>query len=176
MSIFQTIGQAMKRWWSRMIPYSSITQAERIQTPLSSEMVGALSLWYDLYRDRAPWKEAGRVKSLNLAALAASEIARQVVLEVAWDVAEPEGERPLPAPRLPGRLPAKGKGFWRGGRGRCGGDIIRFARRRATFPKGKGFTGFLPEDRVWEADGCAAAEAGGRLRGRGHDREALSKP
>ena len=94
-----------------MIPYSSITQAEHIQTPLSSEMVGALSLWYDLYRDRAPWKEAGRVKSLNLAALAASEIARQVVLEVAWDVAEPEGERPLPAPRLPGRLPAKGKAF-----------------------------------------------------------------
>lgn len=80
------IASIARRWWSRMIPYKSIARAERIQTPLAPEMTSALALWYDLYRDRAPWKEPGRVKSLNLAALAASEIARQVALELEWDI------------------------------------------------------------------------------------------
>ena len=77
-----------------MIPYGSVAQAERIQTPLAPEMAGALELWYKLYRDRAPWKEPGKVKSLNLAAQAAGEIARQVVLELGWDVKAPEGKAP----------------------------------------------------------------------------------
>ena len=65
-----------------MIPYKDIAAAEQIRTPLAPEMVRALSLWCELYHDRAPWKEPGKVKSLNLCAMAASEIARQVVLEM----------------------------------------------------------------------------------------------
>ena len=65
-----------------MIPYQDIAAAEQIRTPLAPEMVQALSLWCELYHDRAPWKEPGKVKSLNLPAMAASEVARQVVLEM----------------------------------------------------------------------------------------------
>ena len=82
MTIFQRIAEAVRRWWSRLIPYKDIAAAEQIRTPLAPEMVRALSLWCELYHDRAPWKEPGKVKSLNLCAMAASEIARQVVLEM----------------------------------------------------------------------------------------------
>ena len=89
MTIFQRIAEAVRRWWSRLIPYKDITSAEQIRTPLAPEMVRALSLWRDLYHNRAPWKAPGKVKSLNLLALAAGEVARQVVLELGWDI---EGE------------------------------------------------------------------------------------
>ena len=82
MMIFQRIAEAVRRWWSRLIPYKDIAAAEQIRTPLAPEMVRALSLWCELFHDRAPWKEPGKVKSLNLCAMAASEIARQVVLEM----------------------------------------------------------------------------------------------
>ena len=82
MTIFQRIAEAVRRWWSRLIPYKDIAAAEQIRTPLAPEMIRALSLWSELYHDRAPWKEPGKVKSLNLCAMAASEIARQVVLEM----------------------------------------------------------------------------------------------
>ena len=82
MSSFTRIKQLIERVRSRLIPYKDIAAAEQIRTPLAPEMVRALSLWCELYHDRAPWKEPGKVKSLNLCAMAASEIARQVVLEM----------------------------------------------------------------------------------------------
>lgn len=88
MTIFQRIAEAVRRWWSRLIPYKDIAAAEQIRTPLAPEMVRALSLWCELFHDRAPWKEPGKVKSLNLCAMAASEIARQVVLEMKATVEE----------------------------------------------------------------------------------------
>ena len=75
-----------------MIPYRSIEQAAGAASPVGPEMTRALALWYDLYRDRAPWKQPGTVKTLNLAAAAAGEIARQVTMELEWDVTGPGGE------------------------------------------------------------------------------------
>lgn len=69
-----------------MIPYRSIEQVERIETPLSTEMLNALETWYDLYLDEAPWREPGTVKSLNLPAFISSEISRQIVLELKWNI------------------------------------------------------------------------------------------
>lgn len=89
MSLLTLIKQLIERVRSRLIPYKDIASAEQIKTPLAPEMVRALSLWCELYHDRAPWKEPGKVKSLNLPAMAASEIARQVVLELDWDVFDP---------------------------------------------------------------------------------------
>lgn len=82
MNLLTLIKQLIERVRSRLIPYKDIAAAEQIKTPLAPEMVRALSLWCELYHDRAPWKEPGKVKSLNLPAMAASEIARQVVLEL----------------------------------------------------------------------------------------------
>lgn len=74
-----------------MIPYRDIESVERIQTPLSADMINALNDWYGMYLNQAPWltDENGDgevVKSLNLPAFIASEIARQVIIELQWDI------------------------------------------------------------------------------------------
>ena len=70
----------------RLIPYRDIGAAAGVKSPLGSGMAAALGLWRDLYHNKAPWREPGKVKSLNLPALAAGEIARQMVLELGWRV------------------------------------------------------------------------------------------
>lgn len=69
-----------------MIPYKSIEQAENIETPLSTEMTNALNTWYKLYLNEAYWVDNDSVKSLNLPAFISSEIARQIVLEMKWNI------------------------------------------------------------------------------------------
>lgn len=73
-----------------MIPYKSIERVERLErleSPLSEEMTNVLHKWYLLYMDKAPWLGGeADVKSLNLPAFISSEIARQIVLEVKWNI------------------------------------------------------------------------------------------
>lgn len=70
----------------RMIPYKDIAQVEQIESPLSTEMTTALDTWYLLYLNKASWLKDSNVKSLNLPAFISSEIARQVVLEMKWNI------------------------------------------------------------------------------------------
>lgn len=69
-----------------MLPYKDIQSVEHIETPLSSEMVNALDLWLDMYTGKAPWLAQSGMKSLNLPAFISSEIARQIILELKWDI------------------------------------------------------------------------------------------
>lgn len=69
-----------------MLPYKSIETAEHIETPLSQEMTVALDEWYNMYLNKAPWLKKDTVKSLNLPAFICSEIARQIILELEWDI------------------------------------------------------------------------------------------
>lgn len=69
-----------------MFPFRDVAAVEHIDTPLSDEMVNALDLWYKMYTDDAPWLSPDKVKSLNLPALISSEIARQILLEVKWNI------------------------------------------------------------------------------------------
>lgn len=70
----------------KLIPYNTIESVEKIETPLSSEMATALDKWYDMYRDKSPWLAAPGMKSLALAPFVCSEIARQVTLEMKWNI------------------------------------------------------------------------------------------
>lgn len=72
-----------------MLPYKTIEAVENIETPLSTEMTQALDDWYQLYTNKAPWLAPDTVKSLNLPAFICSEIARQVILELDWDITAP---------------------------------------------------------------------------------------
>lgn len=93
MNIFMTIYAKIREVLRKMIPYRTIEQAERIDTPLSTDMVNALNLWYDLYRNEAPWLGGdAAVKSLNLPAFISSEIARQIVLEMKWNITGKDAE------------------------------------------------------------------------------------
>lgn len=86
----------------RMLPLKTVEQVERIETPLSADMINALDEWYKAYCDQAPWVNGDTVKSMNLPAMIASEIARQVTLEMQWNITgkqpEPDenGEEPTP--------------------------------------------------------------------------------
>ena len=70
MNIFSAIAAKIREVFRKMIPYQTIEQAERIETPLSTDMVNALNKWYQLYLNKASWLNED-VKSLNLPALSA---------------------------------------------------------------------------------------------------------
>lgn len=87
MNIFSRLWQFIAGVMKRVIPYKNVEQVERVETPLSTDMVNALELWYDLYRDKAPWLGGEEeVRSMNLPAFISSEIARQIVLEMKWNI------------------------------------------------------------------------------------------
>ena len=69
-----------------MIHYKDIETVEHVETPLSNEMANALDDWYNMYINKADWLRANTVKSLNLPAFISSEIARQIVLEMKWNI------------------------------------------------------------------------------------------
>ena len=85
MNIFSAIAAKIREVFRKMIPYQTIEQAERIETPLSTDMVNALNKWYQLYLNKASWLNED-VKSLNLPAFISSEIARSVVIEMKWNI------------------------------------------------------------------------------------------
>lgn len=87
MNLFARIIQFVREGIHRMIPYKNVEQVERVESPLSTEMTEALNKWYLLYMNKPPWLGGeAEVKSLNLPAFISSEIARQVVLEVKWNI------------------------------------------------------------------------------------------
>jgi A118 family predicted phage portal protein len=49
-------------------------------------MINALDTWYLMYLNKSPWLKQDTVKSLNLPSLISSEMARQVVLEMKWNI------------------------------------------------------------------------------------------
>lgn len=95
MNLFARIIQFVREGIHRMVPYNSIEQVERVKSPLSEDMINALACWHDMYRGNPSWLGGkDHVKSMNLPALISSEIARQIVLEVKWNITgrSPDGQ------------------------------------------------------------------------------------
>lgn len=84
--MFQRILTFIRQVIHKMIPYKDIESVEHLETPLSTEMITALDTWYDMYLEKASWLKPDTVKSLNLPAFISSEVARQVVLEMKWNI------------------------------------------------------------------------------------------
>ena len=70
----------------KVLPYKDIETVEKVETPLSSEMANALDQWYLMYLNKSDWLKPDTVRSLNLPAMIASELARQIVLEMKWNI------------------------------------------------------------------------------------------
>lgn len=86
----------------RLIPYKDVASVEQIESPLSTEMMAALDMWYEMYLNRARWLKPTTVRSLNLPALICTEIARSVTLEMKWNISGPENSEngePVFSPR-----------------------------------------------------------------------------
>ena len=80
----------------KLITYKDVEQAvDDFESPLSSEMENALNEWAEMYKGKAPWLKQDTVYSLGLPAAIAAEIARQVVLELKWNITAkvPEGQQ-----------------------------------------------------------------------------------
>lgn len=70
----------------KLITYKDVEQVGDFESPLSSEMENALNEWALMYQGKADWLAKPGMFSLGLPAFIAAEIARQVVLEVKWNV------------------------------------------------------------------------------------------
>lgn len=78
------IGWA-KGWWNKMIGKDELKRALDVELNLSQPMVEALERWAQLYENKAEWLSK-EIRSLNLAAAVAGEIARSVTLEMLVEV------------------------------------------------------------------------------------------
>lgn len=96
--MFTKIMAMIRQVIRKMLPLKTVEQVERIETPLSTDMINALDLWYKAYCNQAPWVNEDTVKSMNLPALIASEIARQVTLEMQWNITGKTPEKPAKQP------------------------------------------------------------------------------
>ena len=69
-----------------LITHKEVEQVANFESPLSPEMENALNEWALMYQGKAEWLAQDGVYSLGLPAFIAAEIARQVVLEVKWNI------------------------------------------------------------------------------------------
>lgn len=84
--IFSKLITMVRQVFHKVTPYKNIAAVEQLETPLSNEMAVALETWYSMYRNDAPWLKDGKVFSLNLPAFICSELARQITLEMKWNI------------------------------------------------------------------------------------------
>lgn len=92
MNIFTAIFTKIREALRKMIPFRSIEQAERIDTPITTEMATALDRWHNMYLNKADWLKDDTCTSMNLPAFVCSEIARQVLLELKWNITGKDAE------------------------------------------------------------------------------------
>ena len=95
-NIFTKLRSFIEGVLRKLITYKEVEQVANFESPLSPEMENALNEWALMYQDKAPWLAQDGVFSLGLPAFISAEIARQVVLEVKWNITAkvPEGQKP----------------------------------------------------------------------------------
>ena len=67
---------------NKMLNKTTIKNALQVDIAISKPMIDALSLWVKMYENDAPWLLNKDIKSLNLPAAIASEIAKSVTIEM----------------------------------------------------------------------------------------------
>jgi len=79
--MFQRILQWIREVWSKMINQSNVKSALRVDVAITPLMAEALQKWSLIYVNQSPWLNT-EIKSLNLGAAIAAEIARVVTIEM----------------------------------------------------------------------------------------------
>ena len=95
-NIFTKLRNFIEGVLKKLITYKDVEQVADFESPLSSEMENALNEWALMYQGKADWLAQDGVFSMGLPAFIAAEIARQVVLEVKWNITAklPDGAEP----------------------------------------------------------------------------------
>jgi A118 family predicted phage portal protein len=79
--MFTRLLEWIRKVFEKMIGQSSIKQALKVDIAISAPMANALQTWAALYRNQAEWLNKD-IKSINLPATIAGEIARAVTVEM----------------------------------------------------------------------------------------------
>ena len=85
-SIFTKLRSFIEGVLKKLITYKEVEQVANFESPLSPEMEDALNEWALMYQNKAEWLAQPGVYSMGLPAFISAEIARQVVLEVKWNI------------------------------------------------------------------------------------------
>ena len=95
-NIFTKLRSFIEGVLRKLLTYKEVEQVANFESPLSPEMENALNEWALMYQGKAEWLAQPGVFSLGLPAFIAAEIARQVVLEVKWNITAklPDGAEP----------------------------------------------------------------------------------
>jgi A118 family predicted phage portal protein len=83
--MFQRILAWIKEVLGKMLSTSNVKQALHVDIAITSEMTNAINTWALMYQNKSPWLSSD-IKSLNLAAAVAAEIARAVTIEMGVQV------------------------------------------------------------------------------------------
>lgn len=83
--MFQRILQFIQGWLNKMLSTQNVKQALGVDVAVTPLMAEALQLWSLLYTNQAPWLSKD-VKSLQLPAAIAGELARAVTIEMKAEV------------------------------------------------------------------------------------------
>jgi len=87
MGIFSRLKELIKEAIHKLIPYKQIEQAANFESPVSDKMTEALNLWAQMYLGEAPWlSQTEGMKNINIPAFICSELARQVTMEMKWNI------------------------------------------------------------------------------------------
>lgn len=78
--MFEKFKGFIQKVVSKMFNKGTIQEALKVDVAVSNEMANAIDLWSMIYENKAPWLNKN-VKSLNLGATIASEVARMVTVE-----------------------------------------------------------------------------------------------
>lgn len=78
--MFEKFKGFIQKVVSKMFNKGNIQEALKVDIAVSNEMTNAIDLWSMIYENKAPWLNKN-VKSLNLGATIASEVARMVTIE-----------------------------------------------------------------------------------------------
>lgn len=79
--MFAKILQWLRERLAKMLNLNAVKQSINVDVAISPEMVTALQTWSSIYINSSPWL-TGELKSLNLGAAIAAELARAVTIEM----------------------------------------------------------------------------------------------
>lgn len=83
--MFQKILTWLKGVLEKMLSKSTVKQALNVEVNISTAMAEALTIWSQIYQNQSPWL-SNDIKSLNLGAAVAGEIARAVTIEMQVEI------------------------------------------------------------------------------------------
>lgn len=84
--VFEKIRNGIRQVINKLFSKNDIKDATGVEVAISEEMSNAIGLWGAMYEDKAPWVDNNKIKSLNLSAAIASEMARLVTLEMESEI------------------------------------------------------------------------------------------